>query len=96
MKKKKISLLELKKSKISHLNGLASLKGGTDTIPPPTEENPFTEISNCNQNTCDLVCQTYGCTNVPSCDTNDTNKTLGDPTLLNSITVTMIVTNFPC
>ncbi len=79
MKKKKISLLELKKSNISRLNGLTTIKGGTDTIPPPTEELPFTAVSYCE--TCINECASL---NVTDCVTLDTVKTLGDPTLFNT------------
>lgn len=81
MKKQNLSSLVLRKNKVSNLNKLSNLVGGSETVPPPTEEVPSTV------ETYGTYCGScYECASLkPSdCQTNDTIRSLGNPTIMNT------------
>ncbi|MFK7748200.1 MAG: hypothetical protein AB8B65_07415 [Kordia sp.] len=81
MKKKSLSSLKLRKNKISNLTKLSNLIGGTDSIPPPTDENPstlVTDLTYCNS------CYECISENPTDCQTNDRTRSLGNPTGMNT------------
>ncbi len=78
MKKQNLSSLVLRKNKISNLNRLSNLVGGTNTASLPTEEVPSgveTVVTNCG--TC-TECISH---RPNECGTNDTIRSLGNPTV---------------
>ncbi|WP_420573352.1 hypothetical protein [Kordia sp.] len=74
MKKQNLSSLTLKKSKISNLNRLINLRGGTDTTFPvhTEEEGCASQHTQCGEECASL--------NPTDCQTNDTIRSLGNPT----------------